>query len=173
MYGQRKTRGLGINDFEDLKVKGKDLIQDLTPNIPFLPGSYATQRIDTARKGQAESPYRAKETEIGALFRSLGFKIETKSIEKLEALKAGELNRKLRGIREQIQDQVNKLNRGLITEEQFDKKINKLTNLIEKTAEKYDEAFSVYKVENYKQPVRIDEIPSAIKQQTDKLFNTN
>ena len=44
-------------------------------------------------------------------------------------LKAGELNRKLRGIREQIQDQVNKLNRGLITEEQFDKKINKLNNL--------------------------------------------
>ena len=173
MYGQRKTRGLGINDYEDLKVKGKDLIQDLTPNIPFLPGSYATQRIDTARKGQAESPYRAKETELGALFRSLGFKIETKSIEKLEALKAGELNRKLRGIREQIQDQVNKLNRGLITEEQFDKKINKLNNLIEKTAKKYDEAFSVYKVENYKQPVRIDEIPSAIKQQTDKLFNTN
>ena len=173
MYGQRKTRGLGINDYEDLKVKGKDLIQDLTPNIPFLPGSYATQRIDTARKGQAESPYRAKETELGALFRSLGFKIETKSIEKLEALKAGELNRKLRGIREQIQDQINKLNRGLITEEQFDRKIDKLNNLIEKTAEKYDEAFSVYKVENYKQPVRIDEIPSAIKQQTDKLFNTN
>ena len=88
MYGQRKTRGLGINDYEDLKVKGKDLIQDLTPNIPFLPGSYATQRIDTARKGQAESPYRAKETEIGALFRSLGFKNRNKIYRKIRSIKS-------------------------------------------------------------------------------------
>ena len=35
VYGQRKTRGLGINDWEDAKVKGSDLFQDLIPNIPF------------------------------------------------------------------------------------------------------------------------------------------
>lgn len=87
LYGQRKTRGLGINDWEDAKVKGKDLFQDLIPNIPFLPGSYSTQRIDSARKGK-ESPYRSKETELEALFRSLGFKIETKSIGKLKNFKS-------------------------------------------------------------------------------------
>ena len=81
-----------------VKIKTKDLIQDLTPNIPFLPGSYSTQRIDTARKGD-ESAYITKETEIGALFRALGFKVETKSIDKLQALKAGELRRKLNAAR--------------------------------------------------------------------------
>jgi len=166
MYGQGKTRGLGYNDFENLKIIGKDLLQDLTPNIPFLPGSYSTQRIDTARKGN-ESAYRTKETELGALFRALGFKIETKSIEKLQALKAGELRRKLKALREQIQDEVNKLNRGLITQEQYEKSVDKIDALISKTADKYD----VYKIENYKQPIRIDEfIPQNIKEQTQKLF---
>jgi len=170
MYGQRKTRGLGINDFEDLKVKGKDLFQDLTPNIPFLPGSYSTQRIDTARKGN-ESAYRTKETELGALFRALGFKVETKSIAKLQALKAGELRRKLSAARQQIQNQVNKLNRGLITQEQYEKNVDKIDALITKIADKYDAAFSVYKIENYKQPIRIDEFtPQNIKEQTQKLF---
>ena len=173
MYGQRKTRGLGINDFEDLKIKGKDLLQDLTPNIPFLPGSYSTQRIDTARKGD-ESAYRTKETELSALFRALGFKIETKSIDKLQALKAGELRRKLAAARQQIQDLVNKLNRGLITSEQYEKRVAKVDALITKIADKYDDAFSVYKVENYKQPIRIDEfVPDSIKKQTQKLFGKN
>jgi len=170
LYGQRKTRGLGINDWEDAKVKGKDLFQDLIPNIPFLPGSYATQRIDSARKGE-ESPYRAKETELEALFRSVGFKLETKSIEKLETLKAAELNRKIKPIRENIQDLNNRLNKGLLSEEQYEKKLKYQEDLLEKVVDKYDQAFSVYKLKNYKQPIRIDDfIPLNMKQQTDKLL---
>ena len=170
LYGQRKTRGLGINDWEDAKVKGKDLFQDLIPNIPFLPGSYATQRIDSARKGE-ESPYRAKETELEALFRSVGFKLETKSIEKLETLKAAELNRKIKPIRENIQDLNNKLYKGLISEKQYEKKLKYQEDLLEKVVDKYDQAFSVYKLKNYKQPIRIDDfIPLNMKQQTDKLL---
>ena len=168
-----KVRKDLIDSLSNLKVIGRDLIRDLTPNIPFFPGSYSTQRIDTARKGD-ESAYRTKETEIGALVRSLGFKFEVKSIEKLQALKAGELRRKLKALREQIQDLVNKLNRGLITQEQYEKSVDKIDVLISKTADKYDDAFSVYKIENYKQPIRIDEfIPQNIKEQTQKLFGKN
>ena len=48
-------------------------------------------------------------------------------------------------------------------EHKNDKKIDVL---ISKTADKYDDAFSVYKIENYKQPIRIDEfIPQNIKEQ--------
>ena len=108
------------------------------------------------------------------MVRSLGFKFEVKSIEKLQALKAGELRRKLKALREQIQDLVNKLNRGLITQEQYEKSVDKIDVLISKTADKYDDAFSVYKIENYKQPIRIDEfIPESIKEQTQKLFGKN
>ena len=176
LYGQRKTRGLGISDYEDLKVKTTDLFTSLLPNIPFLPGSYSTQRIQSARRGQ-ESPYRAKETELSALFNALGFKVQTKSIEKLEALKAGELRRKLNGVNQQIRDLNNKLNKGLITEKKYYKELDKREKLIEKIADKYDDAFSIFKPDNYRKPLRIDEIPAAsidaIKQQTDKLFGKN
>ena len=40
--------------------------------------------------------------------------------------------------------------------------------------DKYNEAFSVDKIKNYKQPIRIDEfIPKNIKQQSDDLFGKN
>ena len=173
LYGQRKLRGLGINDWEDVKVKGGDLLQDLTPNIPFFPGSYSTQRIDSARKGK-ESPYRAKETELEALFRSVGFKIETKSIDKLKTLKAAELNRKIKPIRENIRDLNNDLYKGLIDKEQYKKKLQYQKNLLKKIVGKYRTAFSIYEEKNYKQPIRIDEFtPLNIKEQTQKLFDKN
>ena len=173
LFGGRKTRGLGYSDYEDVKVKGADLISSLTPNIPFFPGSYATQRIDTARKGK-ESPYRSKETELEALFRSLGFKIETKSIDKLKALKAAELRRKIKPIRENINDLNNELYKGLINREQYEKKLKYEKDLLKKTVSKYRDAFSVYEPKNYKQPIRIDEfIPKNIKQQSDELFGKN
>ena len=69
---------------------------------------------------------------------------------------------------------VNKLKRGLITQEQYEKRVDKVDALITKIADKYDDAFSVYKVENYKQPIRIDEfVPDSIKKQTQKLFGKN
>ena len=170
LYGQRKTRGLGINDWEDAKVKGKDLFQDLIPNIPFLPGSYSTQRIDSARKGK-ESPYRAKETELEALFRSVGFKLETKSIGKLKTLKAAELNRKIKPIRENIRDINNDLYKGLISKEQYTKKLKYQKDLLRKIVSKYKTAFSVYEEKNYKQPIRIDDfIPLNVEQQTERLL---
>ena len=62
----------------------------------------------------------------------------------------------------------------MITQEQYEKSVDKIDVLISKTADKYDDAFSVYKIENYKQPIRIDEfIPESIKKQTQKLFDKN
>ena len=155
---------------EKLEVKGKDLFQDLIPNIPFLPGSYSTQRIDSARKGK-ESPYRSKETELEALFRSLGFKIETKSIGKLKTLKASELNRKIKPIRENIRDINNDLYKGLINKKQYEKKLKYQKDLLKKIVSKYRTAFSIYEEKNYKQPIRIDDFtPLNIGQQTEILL---
>ena len=62
----------------------------------------------------------------------------------------------------------------MITQEQYEKRVAKVDALITKIADKYDNAFSVYKIENYKQPIRIDEfIPESIKEQTQKLFGKN
>ena len=111
------------------------------------------------------------------MFRALGFKVEIKSIEKLEDLKDLELKRKLNATREQIRDLNNKLIKGLITEEKYEKELTKREDLIDNLADKYEDIFSVYKVKDYRQPLRIDEIPSEagkkIKQQVEKLFGKN
>ena len=158
LFTQRKLSGLGISEYEDAKTKVTDLYKGLIPNIPFLPGSYSTQRITTARKGE-ESAYRPKETEIAALFRALGFKVETQSLDKLEALKTGELRRKLSGVNQKITKLNREYDKGLINEKTYDKRMLKLEKLYEDIADKYDDAFSVYKPENYKNPMKL-EFPS-------------
>ena len=158
LFTQRKLSGLGISEYEDAKTKVSDLYKGLIPNIPFLPGSYSTQRITTARKGE-ESAYRPKETEIAALFRALGFKVETQSLDKLEALKTGELRRKLSGVNQKITKLNREYDKGLINEKTYDKRMLKLEKLYEDIADKYDDAFSVYKPENYKNPMKL-EFPS-------------
>ena len=155
LFSQKRLRGLGVSDYEDSKVKGQELFQSLLPNIPFLPGSFSTQRIQTARKGEA-SPFREKETELSALFRALGFKFETQSIDKLENLKAGEINRKLKAYQEQATDLQRKYQRGLINEQTFEKKLLVIQNKAEKLADKYEDIFSVYKPEDYKQPLKLN-----------------
>ena len=154
LFTQRKLSGLGISEYEDAKTKLRDLYKGLIPNIPFLPGAYSTQRITTAKKGE-ESPYKVKESELAALFRALGFKFETQSIEKLEALKSGELRRKLSGVNQKVNALNREYDKGLINENTYDKKMLKLENLYEKIADKYDDAFSVYKPENYKNPMKL------------------
>ena len=149
---------MGISEYEDAKTIISDLYKGLIPNIPFLPGSISTQRITTAKKGE-ESPYRAKETEIAALFRALGFKIETQSLDKLEALKTGELRRKLSGVDQKISKLNRDYDKGLINEKSYDKKMLKLEELYESIADKYDDAFSVYKPKNYRNPMKL-EFPS-------------
>ena len=158
LFTQRKLSGLGISEYEDAKTKIGDLYKGLIPNIPFLPGAYSTQRITTARKGE-ESAYRPKETEIAALFRALGFKVETQSLDKLEALKTGELRRKLSGVDQKITKLNREYDKGLINEKSYDKKMLKLEELYESIADKYDDAFSVYKPKNYKNPMKL-ELPS-------------
>ena len=155
LFSQKRLRGLGVSDYEDSKIKGRQLFQGLLPNIPFLPGSFATQRIQAARKGEP-SPFRVKETELSALFRALGFKFETQSIEKLEALKAGEINRKLKAYNEQATDLQKKYSRGLINENTFEKDLEVIQNKVEKLANKYEEAFAVYKPEEYRQPLKLN-----------------
>ena len=158
LFTQRKLSGLGISEYEDAKTKLTDLYKGLIPNIPFLPGAYSTQRITTAKKGQ-ESSYKVKESELAALFRALGFKFETQSIDKLEALKTGELRRKLFGVDQKITKLNREYDKGLINEKTYDKKMLKLEELYGSIADKYDDAFSVYKPKNYRNPMKL-EFPS-------------
>tara|TARA_R100001129_G_C5255119_1_gene229477 strand:- start:38 stop:949 length:912 start_codon:yes stop_codon:yes gene_type:complete len=178
LFTQRRLRGLGASDYEDFKVKGLDLFQGLIPNIPMLaPGSFSSQRIRAAREGEEDPEFRTKETELEALIRSVGLKLQVKDINKLAALKDLELNRKVSAFRDKIKDLNKKFTNGLINEKNYEKKLIKLENKIDKLFEKYDDIFEVYNPANYRKPLRIQEIPGgivdAIKQQTDKLFGKN
>ena len=54
------------------------------------------------------------------------------------------------------------------------KKLKYQEDLLLKIVDKYNEAFSVYKIKNYKQPIRIDDfLPKSIKQQSNELFGKN
>ena len=178
LFSQRRLRGLGASDYEDAKVKGLDLFKGLIPNIPMLaPGSFSSQRIQSARQGADDPEFRAKETELEALIRSIGLKIQVKDIDKLAALKDLELNRKVGAFRDQIRELNKKFTNGLINERNYEKKLVKLEIKIDNLFEKYDDIFEVYNPSNYRRPLRITEIPGGIfervKEQTQKLFGKN
>ena len=133
-----------------------------------------TNRIEHASMGQTGGTYIGQTGTPVLPLKGVWGVIHCITNTKLTALKAGELRRKIKPIRENVADLNNDLNRGLINEKQYEKKLKYQEDLLLKIVDKYNEAFSVYKIKNYKQPIRIDEfIPKNIKQQSEKLFGKN
>ena len=75
------------------------------------------------------------------------------------ASKYWELRRKLSGVDQKISKLNRDYDKGLINEKSYDKKMLKLEELYESIADKYDDAFSVYKPKNYRNPMKL-EFPS-------------
>ena len=111
------------------------------PNIPFLPGSYSSQKLERTRKGM-DSLFRPEQSELVSLAQTLGFKIEKADIGRLSAGKAFELKRKLKGFKEQMNYIRKRLRDGLVSEEDAKTQIEKISNKMREIAEKYDVKFS-------------------------------
>ena len=136
LFRQEKIKGqTGIHS-EDWKIRLNTIKDKLIPNIPFLPGSYSSQTLETARKG-LKSPFRVEGTELTALTRALGFKVERADIKTLKAGKVFELKRKIDGFREQINLVRSDYRKGLVNKENAKEKINKIANKIRVEAAKY------------------------------------
>ena len=142
LFRQEKIKGQTGIAGEDLPIRFKAILEKLTPNIPLLPGSYSSRKLEKTRKGM-KSPFRAEQSEFVALMQTLGFKVEKADLEKLTAGKVFELKRKLKGFEEQMNLLRKKHRDGVINEETVKKKINEVADKMRKVAERYGVAFEL------------------------------
>ena len=125
---------------EDMPIRLNAIKDKLIPNIPFLPGSYSSQKLEKTRKGK-DSPFVPEQSELTALMQTLGFKIEKAELDKLKTGKVYELKRKLKGYEEQINKHRNDFRKGLINRETAKNKIDKVAKEMRILAEKYGVEF--------------------------------
>ena len=151
LFKQQKIKGLTGNYSEDWNVKFSAIANKLIPNIPFVPGTYSTKKIERARGGM-ESAFRPDQTEFYALAQSLGFKIERADISKLTASKVFELKRKITGYKEQISMLRNKYKDGVINQETFTTKAEAIAEKIKSVAAKYQVKFDKATYADTKEP---------------------
>ena len=165
-----KIKGQGVSEFDDFKVRAQFGLKKMIPNFPFVPGSYSTERIEAARRD--DSPLSRGESELLAFFNSIGFKVNIADISKLRTTKSFEFRRKVNGLKEKIRIEGNKLSRGKITEDEFNKRVDEINSNFAKIRDRYVEAIGM--PINYQEAVPLSEyiptIGAAIKEQTKKLF---
>jgi hypothetical protein len=152
LFRQEKLKGLGAGPSEDWAIKLNTIKEKLTPNIPFLPGSYSSRKLETTRKGM-DSPFRADQSELISLMQTLGFKIEKADIKKLKTGKTFELKRKLEAYKEQMNIYRKKYRNGLINKETAQKEIRLIADKIRKVSEKYGVAFKIADYARKKDPL--------------------
>ena len=120
-FTKERVKGLGVSSVSDVAKMFKYLSKQLLPNFPFVPGSYATERINKATF-ERPSAYREVETELNAIFNSVGFKVNNVSIQKLRRAEQIKLQEKLNIIKAEIKELAKQLREGSITKQEYDAK---------------------------------------------------
>ena len=151
LFRNQKIKGLGAGAWEDTKVKGKAILDKLIPNIPFVPGTFSTEKIEASRKGM-KTPFKADQQEILAIAQSFGFKIDKADINKLKTGKAFELKRKIKAYKEQISQLRREYIKGKINKEEFTMKANVIAEKIKEEAAKYQIKFDRATYTDKKEP---------------------
>jgi len=127
----KKLPGLGINATEDAKIKAEFLLKGLLPNIPGLPGTYATKQIKKSLAGEP-TVFGAPQPLAVSIARGLGPKLLAPDAEALAASQYLETKTKLQTVKDLLRRSARDLQAGLITEEQY-------RNLAQKYAKMADE----------------------------------
>jgi len=140
LFKGERLKGLDGSIREDWGIRLSKAFSNITPNFPFFPGSYTTQRMEKARRG-VESPFRTPETELMALVKGLGLKLNVADLDVLTATKALEMQRRIKAEEQQLRVLGNKFRDREITESEFNKKSQKLIDEIVKIADRYGVKF--------------------------------
>jgi len=140
LFKGERLKGLDGSVRDDWGIRLSKAFANITPNFPFFPGSYTTQRMEKAKRG-VESPFRVPETEFMALVRGLGFKFNVADLDVLTATKSLEMQRRIKAEEEQLRVLGNKLRDQEITEAEFEKESEKLIKEIMKIADRYGVKF--------------------------------
>jgi len=139
---------------DDFGVRAEVLRDKIIPNIPFLPGSYSSKKLEMARKGE-ESPFKTQQSELLTLFNTLGFKFEQADVQKLASTKVLEMKRKLKGYKEQIRITQNKYRNGLINEKTLDETLDKILDKIGILSDKYNVKLDLADSSVFRKPLTI------------------
>ena len=151
LFRNQKIKGLGAGAWEDAKVKGTAILDKLIPNIPFVGGTFSTEKIEASRTGM-KTPFKSDQQEILAIAQSFGFKIDKADISKLKAGKAFELKRKIKAYKEQIGQLRSEYIKGKINKEEFTMKANIIAERIKEEAAKYQIKFDKATYADRKEP---------------------
>ena len=151
LFKQQKIKGLGAGAWEDTKVKGKAILDKLIPNIPFVPGTFSTEKIEASRKGM-KTPFKSDVEEIVTISQSFGFKIDKADINKLKTGKVFELKRKIKAYKEQISQLRREYIKGKINKEEFTMKANIIAERMKEEAAKYQIKFDKATYADRKKP---------------------
>ncbi len=163
LFNERKIKGTGADIQSDWALRGQKIWSNLVPNFPFFPGSYSTRRIEEARTAP-ESAFKPKQTELVAILKSVGVKINQTNLDKLSAGKALEFKRRIKGFREQLRLQATKLNKGTIDQEEYLKREENILEKMNKVSERYGQIFEKIGSADIREPKPITD-------QMKKLFN--
>lgn len=142
VFKKEKLKGLGQSLSSDFKIIRDKIITNLIPNFPFAPGSYTTERIERARKGM-ESPFRTDETELGALVRGLGFKINQADLDVLTTKKVLELKKRIQSTNELMSQDLSNYRSGKLTYDEFQNAIQNKSKDIAKLADSYSKKLNL------------------------------
>ena len=140
LFKGERLKGLDGSVREDWGIRLGKAFSNITPNFPFFPGSYTTQRMERARKG-VESPFRTPETELMALAKGLGLKLNIADLDVLTATKSLEMQRSIKSEEQKLRVLGTKLRDLEISEEEFEKKSEKIIQKIIKIADRYGVKF--------------------------------
>ena len=152
LFRQEKIKGQTGIPGEDIKVRWDTFTDKIVPNIPFLPGSYSSKKLESARKG-LDSPFKSDLNEFTVLLQTLGLKIDRADLDKLKTSKTFELKRKIKGYREQINILRNKFRKGLINRDTAETNIEEIATKIRTVADKYGIAFEKADFPNLEKPL--------------------
>ena len=140
LFKGERLKGLDGSIREDWGIRLGKAFSNITPNFPFFPGSYTTQRMEKAQRG-VESPFKTPETELMALIKGLGFKLNVADLDVLTATKVLEMQRSIKSEEQKLRILGNKFRDREITESEFNKKSQKLIDEIVKIADRYGVKF--------------------------------
>lgn len=115
----KKLAGLGISDAEDAKIKGKYLLQQMLPNNPVVPGSFAQDKIIRSLKG-LPSPMADKLPLWQAIAQTTGFKIKPADLSVMQIRTMFDAKQDVDAIGEQIRQQHRAMTAGKVTQEEYE-----------------------------------------------------
>ena len=151
LFTGREVEGRGLSAGEDISLFVSSLASKLIPNFPFLPGSYATKRIDRATRGQ-ETIFSEKESEFQAILNSIGIKVSNESVQSLQTKMYLEMNKKANKINKKRRSLYRKFSNGEISKAKYDREESKYAAKLEELARDYGLRIEGYEPKLIREP---------------------